>query len=454
MKNKKKNQFIQIVDESGTFLLDGRRQCMCEASKHELINNCLNCGRIVCQQEGSGPCFTCGTFVLNKQERDQLLSGSDEAIQKVQQLADSGARLDFMDQVASCLNTKKSLKEIAASLTNDPNLDRAIEHKNKLLEFDKKSVARSKVFDDQVDYFTIQSQNFITEQNRQAIANRVDYIVENKFNKIDKIAIDFNNLTVSDYTESVIENIDDEHRKLEELSTITTDYELKPSSYFIDNDDKTMDKKSLPPPIYVPSQDTIDGHDKNNGGNNNNKNRMKTTNSNHSNKSIILPKMVSKMDEYEHRVQDTEMAKIDDHGMCLAIRQPYASLLVAGIKRFEGRTWYSPFKGRLWIYAAHKMPSDEEIQNVEQFYSHLGNKNFPRNYPTDVIVGCVIIEDCLPEEIYRKQYPECEIESPYVFVCDYPIAFIRPLPVAKSGGRQIYRLEPKIHQACKGLLGF
>ncbi|OTF72293.1 activating signal cointegrator 1-like protein [Euroglyphus maynei] len=449
MKNKKKNKSDQIVDESGTFLLEGRRPCLCEASRHELINNCITCGRIICQQEGVGPCFTCGTFILDKQQRNQILSGSDEAIQKIQQLTDSGARLDFMDQVANSLNKKRSLKEIAATLSNNPNLDKAIEHKNKLLEFDKKSVARSKVFDDQVDYFTIQSQNFITEQNRRAIANRVGYLVENKFNKVDIISIDLKNLTVSDYTESVIDNIDDEHRKLEELSTITTDYELKPSSYFIEDGGTTIVKKNLPPPIYVPSQDTIDDHGKNNGNNKN----PKKNDSDHSNKSMILSKMVS-MDQFELRIQDNEMAKIDDHGMCLAVRQPYASLLVNGIKRFEGRTWYSPFKGRLWIYAAHKMPSDEEIQNVEQFYRHLGHKNFPRNYPTDVMVGCVIIEDCLPEEVYRKQYPECEIESPYAFICDYPIAFARPLPVAKGGGRQIYRLEPKIHQACKGLLGF
>ncbi|KAH9422905.1 Activating signal cointegrator 1 [Dermatophagoides pteronyssinus] len=445
MKNKKKSKSDQIVNESGTFLLEGRRSCLCEASRHELINNCLTCGRIVCQQEGSGPCFTCGTLVFNKQQRDQLLSGSDEAMQKVQQLADSGARLDFMDQVTDSLNKKRSLKEIAASLTSNPNLDKAIEQKNKLLEFDKKSVARSKVFDDQVDYFTIQSQNFITEQNRRAITDRVDYLVENKFNKIDKIAIDFKNLTVSDYTESVIKNIDDEHRKLEELSTITTDYEFKPSSYFIEDNEKIV-KKTLPPPIYVPSLETIDDHGKNNGNN------KKKTDSNHSNKSM-LPKMIS-MNEFEQRIQDNEMAKIDDHGMCLAVRQPYASLLVAGIKRFEGRTWYSSFRGRLWIYAAHKMPSDAEIQDVEQFYINLGNKNFPRSYPTDVIIGCVMVEDCLPEEVYRKQYPECEIESPYVFIFDYPIAFARPLPMAKGGGRQIYRLEPKIHQACKGLLGF
>ena len=138
------------------------------------------------------------------------------------------------------------------------------------------------------------------------------------------------------------------------------------------------------------------------------------------------------------------------------MHQPYASLLVAGIKRFEGRTWYTPFKGRLWIYAAMKMPTMEEIQTVEMFYQQFGHKTFPKQYPTGVMVGCVTVEDSLPVEVYREQYPEAmdEVGSPYVLLCEYPIAFSRPLPVTKGGGKQIYKLEPTVHKACKKMLGF
>lgn len=41
----------------------GRYPCQCEATKHNLINNCRKCGRIVCEQEGSGPCFFCDEMV-------------------------------------------------------------------------------------------------------------------------------------------------------------------------------------------------------------------------------------------------------------------------------------------------------------------------------------------------------------------------------------------------------
>ena len=41
----------------------GRYKCECQASKHSLVNNCRSCGRVVCEQEGSGPCFFCHALV-------------------------------------------------------------------------------------------------------------------------------------------------------------------------------------------------------------------------------------------------------------------------------------------------------------------------------------------------------------------------------------------------------
>lgn len=37
--------------------------CYCQATKHGLVNNCINCGKIVCEQEGEGPCLFCGAWV-------------------------------------------------------------------------------------------------------------------------------------------------------------------------------------------------------------------------------------------------------------------------------------------------------------------------------------------------------------------------------------------------------
>ena len=39
--------------------------------------------------------------------------------------------------------------------------------------------------------------------------------------------------------------------------------------------------------------------------------------------------------------------------------------------RHEGRTWYTPFRGRLWIAAAAKAAPMEEIREMEEMYREL-----------------------------------------------------------------------------------
>ena len=68
------------------------------------------------------------------------------------------------------------------------------------------------------------------------------------------------------------------------------------------------------------------------------------------------------------RLQDNDLQEMKDDGMCMSMHQPWASLLVNGIKQHEGRTWYTPYRGRLWIHAASKQPDDVDITEMESFY--------------------------------------------------------------------------------------
>lgn len=52
-----------------TQLKPGRHYCNCQARIHSLIRNCLICGKIVCLQEGSGPCFNCNSLVCTREEQ-------------------------------------------------------------------------------------------------------------------------------------------------------------------------------------------------------------------------------------------------------------------------------------------------------------------------------------------------------------------------------------------------
>ena len=44
------------------------------------------------------------------------------------------------------------------------------------------------------------------------------------------------------------------------------------------------------------------------------------------------PKTVRPAGDAKGRIQDTELQKMSDQGKCLSMHQPYASLLIAGIK--------------------------------------------------------------------------------------------------------------------------
>ena len=119
------------------------------------------------------------------------------------------------------------------------------------------------------------------------------------------------------------------------------------------------------------------------------------------------------------RLQDAQLQEMSDSGLCLTMHQPYASLLVMGIKVDEGRTWYSPHRGRLWIHAASKEPTEAEVRQVEDMYRALYGKApaFPTSYPTSCLLGCVDVVDCMSQEDYRERYADGESSSPYVFVC-------------------------------------
>lgn len=104
--------------------------CECQASRHKLVGNCLNCGRIVCEQEGSGPCYFCGSLVGRRDELDKIRSGSNKGEQ---------LKAELMSR------TWKGFEIIAQDLDNvrltsdgdDDKLKKAVEHKNKLIDYDR-----------------------------------------------------------------------------------------------------------------------------------------------------------------------------------------------------------------------------------------------------------------------------------------------------------------------------
>jgi hypothetical protein len=127
--------------------------------------------------------------------------------------------------------------------------------------------------------------------------------------------------------------------------------------------------------------------------------------------------------------------------LCLTLWQPWASLMVVGIKKAEGRGWYSTHRGRLWIHAASRQPSIDEIKALEYQYRDCGIP-FPTEYPTSALLGCVNVDDVLSQQDYQLRFAEEEREengSDFIFVCSQARQLRMPIPL--SGQHKIWKLD-------------
>lgn len=166
---KKKTKYVNLYSQDGAMndviMLKGRRLCNCEASKHNLINNCMQCGRIVCEQEGSGPCLFCGNLVCTEDELRVIESSSKKGT-----------------------NLKKSLLD----QERPEGWEEALAMRNRLLDYDRTSEKRTTVIDDESDYFRTNSV-WLSDEERAKLKKIEEKMNEKKFTKksAQKITIDF-----------------------------------------------------------------------------------------------------------------------------------------------------------------------------------------------------------------------------------------------------------------------
>mmetsp|Transcript_23048 Transcript_23048/g.26296 ORF Transcript_23048/g.26296 Transcript_23048/m.26296 type:complete len:323 (-) Transcript_23048:154-1122(-) len=97
--------------------------CGCFGTVHKALTNCLNCGRISCIKEGYDYCPFCGFLV-----------------DKIGEMANAGE-----NPLAS---------------------DKAWQHKERLLRFDRDSARRTVIWDDQEDYFSSSKSTWLSEEEK------------------------------------------------------------------------------------------------------------------------------------------------------------------------------------------------------------------------------------------------------------------------------------------------
>ena len=119
----------------------------------------------------------------------------------------------------------------------------------------------------------------------------------------------------------------------------------------------------------------------------------------------------------------------------ISIRQPWAWLIVNGVKDVENRTWPTKYRGRVLIHAAKGMTRDEYNGCrlfVAEFDEYLAHK-IPafESLPRGGIVGEAVIIDCVT--VHDSEW----FEGPYGFILDNLGDGSKPFPF----------------HACRGALG-
>jgi len=120
---------------------------------------------------------------------------------------------------------------------------------------------------------------------------------------------------------------------------------------------------------------------------------------------------------------------------CLSLRQPYAALIVTGIKTIETRTWRTNYRGKILIHAAQKTIEisnkyNRLIQDIDEEILSAKGK----------IIGSVEIKDCrtLLQKDKKSALVE-DIENKYAWILENPKLFKKY--IARKGQLSLFNVD-------------
>jgi hypothetical protein len=77
--------------------IDYAFECRCWGTKHDVIDMCRQCGRVVCALEGERPCPFCGAIVLSEATRAK---GGEEVARRTDEIVGRVSELRWIPEVA------------------------------------------------------------------------------------------------------------------------------------------------------------------------------------------------------------------------------------------------------------------------------------------------------------------------------------------------------------------
>lgn len=80
----------------------------------------------------------------------------------------------------------------------------------------------------------------------------------------------------------------------------------------------------------------------------------------------------------------------------LTVKQPWASLIVAGIKNIENRTWRTKLRGKIYVHAGADYPYvDLTDEQEDPIRGDLRYNFIKRRFPISAIIGEIDVIDCV-----------------------------------------------------------
>ncbi|KDP31242.1 hypothetical protein JCGZ_11618 [Jatropha curcas] len=153
-RKKKTGKVISLAEAAkGSIVFQQGKPCLCQARRHRLVSNCLSCGKIVCEQEGEGPCCFCGALVLKEGSSYAGLEGSLAPLSDAEAAAEAYAK--------------------------------------RLVEYDRNAAARTTVIDDQSDYYEIEGNSWLSKEEKELLRKKKEEIEEAEKAKRNKVVVTF-----------------------------------------------------------------------------------------------------------------------------------------------------------------------------------------------------------------------------------------------------------------------
>lgn len=113
----------------------------------------------------------------------------------------------------------------------------------------------------------------------------------------------------------------------------------------------------------------------------------------------------------------------------LAVRQPWAGLIVVGQKKIEYRTWETPYRGPFLIVGSARKPTADELEETADDFPR-----FKKVKDSPCFTRCAVVGIACLDRIKNngtKHDPDCE------FYVTHPVAL--KTPISAKGKLMLYR---------------